>query len=137
MSDKVVRLKRSLYGLKQASRSCPNHLVSHMKSLGVEQSPADACVMRLVESGSVSILAVVHVEDIFAVGRKSRCDHFCDDLNRSVPINKLGELKWYAGCHFSRVLEAGILKFHNKLLLKTLLRSLALVRVGELHSQPV
>ena len=38
-----------------------------MKSLGFEQSPADACVMRLIESGSVSIAKVVHVDDIFAV----------------------------------------------------------------------
>ena len=85
MSGKVVRLNRSLYGLKQASRSWHNHLIAHMKSLGFEQSLADACVMRLVESGSVSIVAVVHVDDIFAVGRKARCDQFYEDLNRLVP----------------------------------------------------
>ena len=109
MSGKVVRLDRSLYGLKQASRSWYNHLVTHMKSLGFEQCLADACVMRLVESGSVTIVTVVHVDDIFAVGEKSRCDQFCDDLNRLVPINNLGELKWYAGCRFMRDLEAGTL----------------------------
>ena len=64
MSGKVVRLNRSLYGLKQASRSWHNHLLTHMKSLGFEQRPADACVMRLIESGSVSIVTVVHVDDI-------------------------------------------------------------------------
>ena len=109
MSGKVVRLNRSLYGLKQASRSWHNHLLSHMKSLGFEQSPADACVMRLIESGTVSIVTVVHVDDIFAVGRKARCDQFCEDLNRLVPINNLGELRWYAGCRFSRDLGAGTL----------------------------
>ena len=88
MSGKIVRLNRSLYGLKQASRSWHNHLLTHMKSLGFEQSPADACVMRLIESGSVSIVTV-HV-DIFAVGLKARCDQFCEDLNRLVPINKWG-----------------------------------------------
>ena len=76
MSGKVVRLNRSLYGLKQASRSWHNHLLSYMKSLGFEQSLADACVLRLVESGTFSIAAVVHVDDIFAVGLKDRCDQF-------------------------------------------------------------
>ena len=52
--------------------------------------------------GSVAVIAVVHVDDIFAVGRKERCDQFCDDLNHLVPINNLGELRWYAGCHYSR-----------------------------------
>ena len=36
---------------------------------------------RLVEEGRVAIIAVVHVDDIFAVGLKSRCDVFRDELN--------------------------------------------------------
>ena len=55
MSGKVVRLNRSIYGLKQASRSWHNHLLSHMNSLGFEQSLAGAAVLRLVASGTVSI----------------------------------------------------------------------------------
>ena len=51
----TVRLNRSLYGLKQASRSWHNHLVTHMKSLGFEQSPADACVMRLFDRDGFSL----------------------------------------------------------------------------------
>ena len=109
MSGKVVRLNRSLYGLKQAPRSWHNYLLLHMKSLGFEQSLADACVLRLVESGTVSIVTVVHVDDIFAVGRKARCDQFCEDSNRLVPINNLGELRWYAGCRYSRDWDAGTL----------------------------
>ena len=89
-------------------RSWHNHLITHMKSLGFEQSLADACVLRLIESGSVSIVPVVHVDDIFAVGLMARCDQFCEDLNRLVPINDLGELRWYASCRFSRDWDAGI-----------------------------
>ena len=43
------------------------------------------------------ITAVVHVDDTFAVGRKERCDRLCADLNRAIPVKKLGELKWYGG----------------------------------------
>ena len=52
---------------------------------------------------------MVHVDDIFAVGLKARCDQFCEDLNRLVPINNLGRLRWYAGCRFSRDWDAGTL----------------------------
>ena len=110
LSGKVVRLRRSLYGLKQASRTWHYHLVRGMKALGFEQCAADACVMRLVEDGGVSVVVVVHVDDIFAIGRKSRCDKFGDDLNAYVPITNLGELRWYAGCRFERDRVAGTVK---------------------------
>ena len=44
MSGRVVRLNRSLYGLRQESRTWHNHLIVRMKSLGFEQCLADACV---------------------------------------------------------------------------------------------
>ena len=47
LSGKVLRLVRSLYGLKQASRTWHKKLVSVMKLLGFEQCAADTCVMRL------------------------------------------------------------------------------------------
>ena len=55
------------------------------------------------------MIAVVHIDDIFAVSRKERCDRFCEDLNHLVPINNLGELRWCAGCHSSRDKVAGLL----------------------------
>ena len=100
MSGKVDGLNRSLYGLNQASRSGHNPPLTHMKSLGFQQSPADTCVTRLAESGSVSIVKVVHVDDVFAVGLKARCHQLCEDLNSLVPINNLGKLGWYAGLLF-------------------------------------
>ena len=103
----MVRLNRSLHCMKQASRSWHNHLVTHVKSLGLEQSPTDACVMRLIESGSVSIVTVVRMDDIFAVGVKSKCDQFSRDLNRLVPVKNRGEFRWYAGYRFLRDWDAG------------------------------
>ena len=45
-----------------------------MRGLGFEQCEADSCVMRLAEAGGVSIVVVVHVDDILAMGLESRCD---------------------------------------------------------------
>ena len=59
---------KSLYGLKQASRSWHAPLTTCLKTLGFQQCLVDACVFRLVEKGRVAIIEVVHVDDIFAVG---------------------------------------------------------------------
>ena len=112
--NKVVRLNKSLYGVKQASRSWYTHLTPCLTKLGFQQCLADACVSRWVENGRVAITAVIHVDGIFAVGHKSRCDHFCEDLGRMVPVRNRGEPRWYDGCQFSSDRRNGLLKISQK-----------------------
>ena len=56
----------------------------------------------------------MHVDDIFAVGLKSRCDVFRDELNRMVPVKNLGELRLYGDCHYTREREMGTLTISQK-----------------------
>ena len=113
LSGKIVRLNKSLYGLKKVFRSWYAHLTTCLETLGFQQCLADACVFRLVEEGRVAIIAVVHVDDIFAVG-SCRCDAFRDKLNRMVPVKNLCELRWYGGCHYTREREMGTLTISQK-----------------------
>ncbi|CAN0037609.1 unnamed protein product [Pylaiella littoralis] len=53
------------------------------------------------------LISVVDVDDIFAVGKRERCDKFGKDLNKSVPVKNLGELRWYSGCLHERNKETG------------------------------
>ena len=55
LSGKIVGLNKILYGLKQASRSWHAHVKSCLKTLGFQQSLADAYVCRLVEEGRAKI----------------------------------------------------------------------------------
>lgn len=114
LSGKVVQLNKSLYGLRQASRQWFAMLKKILLRLGFEQCQADACVFRLIEGGKVAILLVFHVDDIFAVGEKEKCDQFGEDMNRLVPTKNLGELKWYSGCFYERDREAGRIKISQQ-----------------------
>ena len=59
--------------------------------LGFEQCLADSGVFRLIRGGIVVLILVVHVDDIFAVGKK-----------------------WYSGCFYERDREAGRLKISQQ-----------------------
>ena len=69
----------------------------------------DVCVFCFTWVGRVAITAAVHVDDIFAVGQKERCDTLCVDLNRTIPVTNLGDLKWYGVCRYSRDRKRGTL----------------------------
>ena len=114
MSGKIVRLNKSLYGLKQASRQWHAHLTRCLLSLGFVQCLADACVFRLMEVGRVVMTIVVHIDDILAVGEKTRCDQFGRDLNQMVPVKNLGELRWYSGCFYERDWVKGVLNISQQ-----------------------
>ena len=109
LSGKIVRPNKSLYGLKQASRQWHAHLTRCLLTLGFLQCLADACVFRLMEDERVVMTIVVHVDDIFAVGEKTRCDRFGRDWNQMVPVKNFGELRWYSGCFYERNWEKGML----------------------------
>ena len=64
-----VRIEASL-----AYMACSPNGMSQNTTLGFEQCMTDVYVFRLIEDGRVAITAVVHVDDIFAVGQKERCD---------------------------------------------------------------
>ena len=109
LSGKIVRLNKSLYGLKQASRQWHAHLTRCLLTLGFLQCLADACIFRLMKDERVVMTIAVHVHDIFAVGEKTRCDQFGRDLNQMVPVKNLGELRWCSGCFYERDWEKEML----------------------------
>ena len=95
------------------------HLVRDMNGFEFEQYAADAYVMRLVEKGAIATVVVVHVDDIFSVGLKSRCEKFGRGLNENVPISNFGELPLYAGIRFSHDLALETVTLSQKAFAET------------------
>ena len=86
LSEKIVKLSKSFYSLRQASRQWYALLRKCLLPLGFVQCLADSCVFCFVERGEVVMHLVVHVDGIFAVGKKGWCDQFGKDLGRLVPV---------------------------------------------------
>ena len=70
MSGKIVRLNKSLYGLRQASRTFNKRLVVDLKRIGFEQCLSDPCVLRFMMGDGVLGMVVIHVDDILFGGLK-------------------------------------------------------------------
>lgn len=64
-------------------------------NLGFEEYMIGLCIFRFNWRQMCNeYIADVHVDDIFAVGKKDRFDRLCVDLNRMVPVRNLCKLKW-------------------------------------------
>lgn len=61
-SGKVCRLKRSLYGLKQASRVWNKRFTEFLRSFGLEMSEADPCVFIGKNNGK-NIYLAIYIDD--------------------------------------------------------------------------
>ena len=110
-SGKVVKLNKSVYGLKQAGRRWAMHLVDVIvRKVGMEQCKADPCVFRLVRDGVIVIMIVcVHVGDITVAGESKACDFLSTCLLEEFQTTG-GELSWYLGCAFERDRKGGVLR---------------------------
>ena len=128
LSGMVARHGQSLYGLKQGSRTWHQHLVRGMKCLGFEQCAADACAMRLMEEEAIVMVIVVHVDDSFSIGLKSRCEKFGRDLNERVSISNFGELRLYADIRFSRDLASRTVTLSQQAFVENLVAKFGVTR---------
>ena len=110
MSGKVVRLNKSLYGLKQASRAFYKRLVSDVKRIGVEQSMSDPCVLRFIMGDGVVGMVAIHVDDILYAGTKRLSKMVVEALGDSLPTKNLGEVKFFLCCEFIRDRDTGTIE---------------------------
>ena len=64
---KVCKLQRSIYGLKQASRSWNTHFNDVIKMFGFIKNEEESCVFKRA-SGSTVVFLVLYVDDILLIG---------------------------------------------------------------------
>ena len=89
-ADKVCKLQRSIYGLKQASRSWNRRFDKVIKDFGFIQCHGEACIYKKVSGSSVAFL-ILYVDDIFLMGNDIEfLDSIKGYLNKSFSMKDLG-----------------------------------------------
>ena len=100
--DWVMKLMKSLYGMKQASRIWNQTFHKTVESWGFHRVPCEWCVYRR-ETATGTIIFVVHVDDIVsAASSPEENAHFKAQLMSQWEISDLGQAKFALGIGITR-----------------------------------
>ena len=98
----VCKLQRSIYGLKQASRSWNIRFDQAITSFGFEKSPDEPCVYKRIQAQKVVFL-VLYVDDILLIGNdKQGLSGVKDWLHKQFDMKDLGEANYILGIKLIR-----------------------------------
>jgi hypothetical protein len=101
-NGKVYRLKKSLYGLKQAANVWNEKLKQTLQKHQCIQSKDDECLYAYT-SGGVKIYLLVHVDDILAASNSTfELQKFMHKIGKEFELKDLGEVKTYLGIDIHR-----------------------------------
>ena len=96
------KLQRSIYGLKQASRSWNIRFDQAITSFGFEKSPDEPCVYKRIQAQKVVFL-VLYVDDILLIGNdKQVLSGVKDWLHKQFDMKDLGEANYILGIKLIR-----------------------------------
>ncbi|GJS66434.1 retrotransposon protein, putative, ty1-copia subclass [Tanacetum coccineum] len=98
----VCKLKRSIYGLKQASRQWNKRFDDEIKKFGFTQNPDEPCVYKKASGSYVAIL-ILYVDDILLMGNNiPMLQDVKSYLGRSFAMKDLGEAAYILGIKIYR-----------------------------------
>ncbi|KAK3011732.1 hypothetical protein RJ639_012295 [Escallonia herrerae] len=100
--NKVLRLRKSLYGLRQSPRNWFAKLSTALRSYGFLQSHADHTLFTY-RKGDVFLSILGYVDDLILAGNNSTaCSSFKKYLNDCFKLKDLGPLKYFLGIEAAR-----------------------------------
>ncbi len=99
--EKVCKLEKSLYGLKQSSRVWHKKISSFLVEEGYLQSEADPCVFIKHHQDCISIIAL-YVDDCMIFGAKENVERAKLALSSQFKMKDLGEVKSIIGIQVER-----------------------------------
>ncbi|SGY62767.1 BQ5605_C007g04732 [Microbotryum silenes-dioicae] len=102
MPGKILRLSKSIYGLRQAGTIWNAEIDSTLRSLGHVPTRSDICIYRREHDGHSHYIAL-YVDDLLLVGPSTaEIDRVLDALELAYGINRLGPAEYILGIQVKR-----------------------------------
>jgi len=119
IAEKVCRLKKSLYGLKQSPRAWFDRFRCALCGMGYKQCNGDHTVFYRHSGRRITILAV-YVDDIIITGDDEvEVKRLKENLSKEFEVKDLGQLRYFLGIEVARS-QKGILLTQRKYVLDLL-----------------
>lgn len=118
----VCKLKKSIYGLKQASRQWYIKFNDTITSFGFQENTVDRCIYQKI-SGSKFIILVLYVDDILLAANDLGILHETKDfLSKNFDMKNMGEASYVIGIEIFRDRSQGLLGLSQKAYIKKILK---------------
>ena len=119
----IVRLLKSIYGLKQASRAWNKAMHAVLIVFGFVQSKADPCIY-VFELGAAFLAMAVYEDDFFvAFNDEAVFEALKSHLEKHFRIKDLGDLRWALGIRVTRDRQARTLSLDQEQYLSDMLKT--------------
>ncbi|GAA0170757.1 transmembrane signal receptor [Lithospermum erythrorhizon] len=123
----VCKLKRSIYGLKQASRQWYFKFNNTVISFGFKENTVDQCIYLKV-SGSKFIFLVLYVDDILLATNDLGLLHNTKSfLSKNFEMKDMGEASYVIGIEIFRDRSQGLLRLSQKVYINKVLERFRMV----------
>ena len=98
----VYKLKKALYGTKQAARLWQTQLAKFLESIGFKRSTTDPCLFLYTDTADKIIICGIYVDDLIVAHNNMDLfkwfeSRFCDTKNGGFNAKHLGPLHWFLG----------------------------------------
>jgi len=99
--DKVYKLRKDLYGLKQASIVWYSRIDEYLISVGFSRSPSEPTLYTKVNQEGKILIVCLYVDDLIFTGDLS-IDDFKNAMKTEFEITDLGLMKYFLGIEVDR-----------------------------------
>ncbi|CAI5496572.1 unnamed protein product [Closterium sp. Naga37s-1] len=119
-TGRVCKLKKSIYGLKQAPCCWYQKLAAVLEEMGFRTSSCDESLFLKGEEENL-VLFLVYVDNILLFSSSMKeIQNMRQQLMKNFKCKTLGEVKYYLGMHVERDLDHRWLKLHQEKFIKEL-----------------
>ena len=125
----VCKLKKSLYGLKQAARQWNQEIHRVLIASGCKQSKIDKCLYTMNKSGEICYV-IIHVDDLLIAGSSDLIiKSLVVNIQKEFEVKDLGEVKQYLGIDVTKDAEGNFYLGQSKYIDK------AIVTAGQVDAR--
>lgn len=133
-TSQVCKLKKSLYGLKQASRIWNNKLNDALINYGLKKSGIDPCIYFRKQNNKLLIVAV-YVDDLLIFSNDSTLlKNLQLNLTQQFKMRDLGEAKYVLGLNIEYDRKLGTLSIDQSQYIKEILQRFGMADCNPLSS---